>query len=652
MGTVHHYLRSAAPRSTIGGHALAVDARRYLCPEPLDRKVRSLLDRTGTQRVLVVTGRGGVGKSAALREVARRAQGEGHRATLLDARVQDVVRGVEELADGAPGVVLVDEADAIGAAIAALGAAIAALPDGSRVVVAGRVLPGRWLPDTLAPLVDRCRLHPLPPGDADALLSRYDVASPAVRSAITAWAGGLPLALVVGARAWAGREVTVEDGWGASVAGTPPAAFTRDAGEDLWTHLADAALDDLDPELLAVLALTAGVDGPLLDSLFPDRAATMLAELRACTVVEGVAGRLMLHPSLADLLAERLRAEEPARASSTVLRLAAHEHARALGGEGGALGRLAGLVQDPGLRAAIGPAVRAGHYADRWRSGDAAVVRAGLERAHPGAWSVVEPWLGPHARLVRRADGRPVATVASMSLAAAAAVTGAAARLVAPVVAHARAAGPADRVVVSAFQLTFDDLEDPEVTWVRNAAGLAQCGVVNPRHDLVNVIGDCPSEREVLAAWGYVEIAGSAREVDGVPVTSWWADAGEGGMAGLLHAAVVAEQGGPAGTTDERGALLDALESFHRDAALAALPVAPPGERSAAAREVRAWVRSQVERLLGDEPALRDLVVRRYLVEGASHASVMRATYLSRATYFRRLRRARDLLGAGAEGLR
>ncbi|WP_181411143.1 hypothetical protein [Nocardioides humi] len=335
----------------------------------------------------------------------------------------------------------------------------------------------------------------------------------------------------------------------------------------------------------------------------------------------------MLHPSLAGLLAERLWAEEPERAAATVLRVAAHEHARAAAGESGALPRLAALVRDPGLRAGLGPTTLTRHYADRWRAGDADVVRQALERRYPAVWAVVAPWLGEGARVVRRADGRPVAVVAALALEPAGAVGGARARLVAPVVEHARRQGCAERAVLSAVQLTFDDVGEPEVAWLRNAAGLAQCGVGNPRSDHANLVGDLPEERAVLEAYGYAEVPDLRREVDGVPVTTWVADVGPGGLAGLLYAAVVAEQGRPAAPGGDR--LLAALETF-----------------PTAGEQVRAWVRSRVDDVLAAEPALHDLVVRRYLTAGATHESVMRSTYLSRATYFRRLRRVRDLLAA------
>ncbi|WGX96317.1 hypothetical protein [Nocardioides sp. L-11A] len=615
MGIVQ--LRPGRPAPpTLATYAEGLDARRYACPADLAHRLDLLLDPGGTVRVLEVTGRGGVGKSAALREAGRRAERSGHRVVALDARDDRAlgVLGGLDAVDGAGVVLLIDEVDALGPALGGVGAAVARLPEDTRLLVAARTLPARWLPEPVAALAVRARMGGLGARDADALLQRYDVDDPAVRSALAARAGGLPLALVLGARAWA-------------VAGErDAAALTRAAGEDLAAHLADAALDRLDPDLLAVVVLAAGVDGPLLADLFPGRVAELVEALRETSVVEPVGNRLVLHPSLADQLAERLRAEEPDRAAATVLRVAEHEHARAAAGESGALPRLAALVRDPGLRAGLGPTTLSSHYADRWRTTDAPVVRRELEGLRPGLWQVVAPWLGEGARVVRRSDGRAVAVVVALAMEAASGLRGPRSRLVAPVLEHARRQGTSDRAVLSAVQLTFGDADEPEVVWVRNAAGLAQCGIGNPRSDHVNLVGDLPEERAVLEAYGYAEVPELRRDVDGVPVTSWVADVGPGGLAGLLHAAVVAEQGRPDGRPDD---LVAALETF-----------------GVAGAQERAWLRARVDATLAGEPTLHDLVRRRYLTAGATHEAVMRATYLSRATYFRRLRRARELLAA------
>lgn len=658
MGTVHLHQRSASRRPTLASLADDLDEQRYRCPGALAGHLDLLLDDAGSLRILLVTGPGGSGKSAALREVGRRARRAGRPVVVLDTRSPDVTAELEALSEGPATVVLVDEADRLGPGLPRIGEALVSLPGETRVVLAGRDLPRRWLPAGLEPLVGRLRLGPLAPAEAEAVLERSGVDDPDARDLLLAWARGLPLALVVGAQAW--------------LAGGPDddrvaSALLRDSGDDLLWHLAGTALEQLDPDLLALLVIAPGVDTALLERCFPGRAAEIVTALRTTGVVEPAGGRLHLNPALADVLDDRLRVEEPVRVAATVLRVADHEHARAVAGDPGALARLATLVRDPDLRSGLGTAPRGGHHVDRWRAEDAALVRAGVERRYPGAWAVLQHWAGPDLRVVRRNDGTPVAVVTAMPLPAATGVGGARGRLIAPVVAHAlgpdgpggsdgrarSGAGDAQaRTALTAVQLTFDDLDDAVVDQIRNAAGLAQCGIANPRADYANLIGDRAEERAVLEAYGYREVADLARTVEGVRVTTWLADTGPAGLAGLLHGAVLAEQGGAGPDAFEPDAVLTGLDAFHDDAALAGLSLpggaAGAGTVAGAAEGVRAWLRALVADALAGEPALLDLVLRRYLTAGATHEAVLRSTYLSRATYFRRLRRARELLVAAA----
>lgn len=626
MGTLHLHPRSSVEALTISAYAQDLDARRYRCPPTIDRRLDRLLAAEAAVRVLELTGPAGIGKSATLREAARRAQRQGYRVVLVDGNDPGAVAALDDAAGRV--LVVVDEAEQLGAALRGIGERIAELSAQSRVVVAARALPPRWLPDHVAELGERCRMSPLSREDADAVLVAHGVEDPCARADVLAWAGGLPLALVLGARA--------------------PAAPPREIGDDLIEWIAGSELDEIDADLMAVTALAGSVDAGLVAALLPGRdPAEEVARLRRCSFVEPAGSRLRLHPHLAAVVAERLRTAEPARSSALVLRLAAHEHDRAVAGDVEALGRLARLVADPAIRAALGPTVGAAYFADRVRPQDDAVLREGLEEVCPGLWPVARPWLcDQRARVVRRADGTPVAAVVAMPLAEAGRASGAGARLTAPVVEHAAAAGLGDRAVVTALQVTFADAGEPEVAAIRNAAAMAWCGVANPRVDLVNLVGDPAGEREALVAYGYDEVRALARTVAGVPVTTWAADVGEAGLAGLLYGVVATEQGAT-GTEAGGAVLLAALEEFHDDAALAALPVAARDLPAAAAAEhVRAWVRTTVTARLAGEPVLLDQVLRRYVDPDASHESVMRDTYASRATYFRRLRRARELLAA------
>lgn len=647
MGTVRLPARSPSAAPTISAFALGLDAQRYVCPAAVRRRMTQLLDPSGTLVVLSVTGAGGLGKSAALRAAARMAAEAGHTVITIDGRRADAAAALGELAalPGGRTLVVIDEADRFGAGLHALGRAIADLPATTRVILAAHRVPDDWLPDHLDPLAGRLRLAGLGARDAEELLVGYGVTDPDARRAIAQWAAGLPLALVLGAGAW------VESG-----AAGPAFAPPRETEHDLVDRIAGPALAHLDPDLLAVTALAGGVDTRLLGAVLPEHEPVDgLARLQACTFVEAAGARLLLHPRLADAIAARLRAADPVRAEALTLRIAAHLRARAVAGEPPALPWLAGLVRDPALRAGLAPPVSADLYADRVRPGDAAAIRDLLDQWWPGTWPLVEPWLRTDAaHVVRRPDGAPAAVVAALPLARAGELDRACRAAIEPLLAHARAEGLTDRAVITPFQVTLEEAgSDPDLLRIRNAVALQRCGVANPRIDLVVEVTGSAAERAVLAAYGYREIADLRAGTDTARV--WVADVGPGGIAGLLYDAVAIEQGRPElarpGTGED---LLCALESFHCDNVLAGLSMAPPDlpvER--AAERVRVWARDSVSALLAGEPVLYAMVVQRYFAPGATHESVMREQFTSRATYFRRLRRAREILGAGeAAGIR
>jgi hypothetical protein len=127
--------------------------------------------------------------------------------------------------------------------------------------------------------------------------------------------------------------------------------------------------------------------------------------------------------------------------------------------------------------------------------------------------------------------------------------------------------------------------------------------------------------------------------------------AGEADLVGLLFRGIAAEHGISFPEPRTQGELvLAALDDFHDDGVLAALPPAPLGHgQQHAADRVRTWVRRLIMSGLHDQPDLAALLEQRYLEPAATHDQVMRATFLSRATYFRRLRTARDLVAAAAD---
>jgi hypothetical protein len=89
--TVVRSLQHLAPRRASGRVSLAtladsVDERRYVCADQLGRRLDQLLEDGGDSRLLMLSGVGGSGKSAALREAARRGERLGYHVIALDGR--------------------------------------------------------------------------------------------------------------------------------------------------------------------------------------------------------------------------------------------------------------------------------------------------------------------------------------------------------------------------------------------------------------------------------------------------------------------------------------------------------------------------------------------------------------------------------------
>ncbi|WP_183094138.1 hypothetical protein [Nocardioides stalactiti] len=656
MGSLQHLApRRAAAQGDLATLASTVDERRYVCPEQLERRLDQLLGTTGDTRLLLLSGTGGSGKSAALREAARRGTRLGLHVLVLDGRQLAAVgpRLADVFADLPDGdlLVLVDELAELGARAHALGRTLASLPGSTRVVAAAVEQPAGWVPPELAPLVATLRMPPLSSCQSDLLLRRHGVEESCARTAVSTWACGLPLALVLGAAAW------VEHGAAAIEPGGEVLAATA---EDLVGHLSGLALDQLDTELLEVAAVARWVDERLLADVLPERdRRTALDTLSSYAFSERSGNGVTLHPLVAHAVAERVR-RDGVRISDLVLRIASHLRDRASLGDARALHQLAGLSEDPKLRAGMAPDHSATLYGDDLRPSEAAEI-AGWA---PGLAEAVRPWLTPPpasswrtpTQVVRHTDGHVVAAAVALPLNEAAALARAddpRGELIVPLLDYAARHDITDRVVISPFQLMSPTAmdEDPNVMALRNGHTLRRCRVPNPRFDLVNEFGWSEVERAVVADCGYVEIPELRREVRGEEVRTWIADVGPCGLVGLLFRAVASEHGVLLPEPRTQGELvLAALDDFHDDGVLAALPCAPLGhDLRHAGDRVRTWVRRTLLTALHDQPDLADLLEQRYLAPAATHDQVMRATFLSRATYFRRLRTARDLVAATAD---
>jgi len=353
---------------TLRAVADAADAERFTGREAELGAMRDLFDRATTSRILYLHGPGGIGKSALLRAAARIAASEGFEVSSFDGRALpgDLGQLIDRILgdDDGSRVVMIDEADALGATLAPLrDGLLDTLPADSRIVFAGRTPPApEWRDRGSHTILIDLPLTPLDRAAASELLETSGVAAER-RDEIIAWAQGSPLALTVAAAVPSGRP------------GQAEAALE----ERLTSWLAGRAMLDVDPAVLEVAALARVLDARLISAALPGHATRdAMRRLGELPVIQRLGGRLSLHPVLAAAIRARLRATEPQRYRDLVRRIALQLGSRARLGDIDALIELSLFVEDPRLQPTISNRPSPTHYADALRAGEfAEFTRAG-----------------------------------------------------------------------------------------------------------------------------------------------------------------------------------------------------------------------------------------------------------------------------------
>ncbi len=632
---------SRGRRARLGEHLASVDAARFTGRHRLLRWVDGLLAGEGPTRVALVHGPGGIGKSALLREIGRRAMEGGRVVWSLDARALEPVPGDLERAlagaaeqDGA--VVLVDSFErtpALGALLRER--VLPSLAADAVVVVAGREPPSPdWFRDGWEHVCADVPLPPLPPDEARELLASCGVTDGPMVDRLVDWASGSPLAL------------TLAVGDGRSDAPVDLAGV--DLSRMIVRRLAGDELSAIDADVLEVAAVARAVDARLLAAVLPGRPTRAAGEkLRASSVAELVGARVTLHDLVRTALRDDLRRRAPHRYGDLRCRLADHLYARATGGEPRLLSDLIELIDDPNVRWGIGGNAGGTCRVDAWRSEevDDIVAAYAAHKVDPGWWddlaSLVDA--APETGIVARdLDGSPLGFCVAMTAARAPAAAETD-PVVAPLLADARTRG-GDRTMI--FRETFG---------LPGAAGDAAIGVLNLsavlRSGLANV------ERSYIvdsaagsgSSLGFMAAVGAVREprldavVDGRHFVCWVLDHGPGGMLGQVRDVIRAEAGAAAPDADRRRdedlhrAALDAVRAAARPAALARTPF------------TRAEVDDAVAAAFGstgEDLQLRRVVELADLDSEVSHDQAMARLAVSRATYYRYLRQARARVAA------
>lgn len=608
--------------------------------------------RAGTvaTRVVHVHGPGGVGKSALLREVARRAAVDGVRCVRVDGRTIDPsVDGLTAAlapASGGPCVLLVDEVDHLGSLQARLGSLLATtLSSSSVAILAGRTSPERGWSDDLAHVATDRLLGPLSEADARELLARGGGVGADEADELVRWSGGYPLPLTV---ALASR--TAE---GDGTDGTPAGWGTDDLLAVVRERLVGRELDDIDPDVVDVAAVAPAVDSRLLAAVIPGRPTrSALDQLRASSLTELVGGRVMLHPLLRRAARDRLKETDPDRYRTLVLAITDHVHDRSLADGSWSPVDLTDLVEATPVRQAFGPS--ATHFADRPRPED----REGLAQRFDGvgtAW-FERFWRyctdAPHAvPIVRRLDGTPVGF--AVAYAAAAMPAWSAEHIeVGPLLDHLAAVGRAERSLLVHLIKVIEDSPTAEAEAIRvgNLSLARTAGVRNPRW-LYCTVPD--ADADGVRAFGYQPIPELDRHDGERLLVTLVMDNGPGGYAGGMRALIRGEQGAEAddGSRGRGQVVVDALRSYRDDAALSSSSLATDAGPEAVAR-VRAQVRDALAAAFGDSPADRDLLLglrRAYVDDDGGHAVARRELHMSRSAFYRHLQRGREQLARSVD---
>ena len=642
-----------APRSRVRTERLAervaeVDAARFVGREDVLAPIERLLSSHEPGQIVLFHGPAGVGKSALLREIARRARSFGRAVYPIDGRLlppsaEALLAACADSSDDDRPVLLIDSFEQISALAPVLrDQVLPTLPSSAIVVVAGRQRPAAlWFRDGWEHIVRDVALRPLDDDEAAQLLGRHDLDDVSASRA-RAWAKGSPLALQVAAMAASGSAVP----------------GSRELTERFAARVIGDDLDGVDAEVVSVAAIARSVDEQLIAAALPHRPTrAAYTELRMLSVAEPYGSRLALHDLVHDALRDDLRRRDLESYRDLVCRIADHLHDRMLGGELGLLDELTALVEDPFIRAAYSRGRGTSFRAGQPEPGDAEQLAELLGATGTQWWAGAERFFREApttVTVVRRSGGAltgfGIAVTPDNAPRWADNDT-----ILGPLLAIARRDVPEGNAAIWRDCINLlpptDRPDSSEVTALLNYPAALMPEFARTRA----IYGAIPVDDTML--WGLRTAVGATRLPDLVDgeraMGTYVIDNGPGLLVGKVRNVVYAGQGrtpepagsaAPSPATDD-GVLRGALQSFHDPVALAANPLADGTDVAGRAESVRHRVRAAVTKVFGRSEAeqeLRRLFERAYLDPDGGHRRAMAEAHLSRSTYFRRIREATD----------
>lgn len=622
------------------------------------------------ERIVLVHGPGGIGKSTLLREVRRRAAAAGWDVRFLDGRdgVPTSREAREYLAGDAPDsgrrLLLLDTYERL----APLGSflrrdLIPELPGGWRLLIAQRGAPDpEWLRDGWDRVTTTVELDQVSGEEARELLTKAGVAEDPAADALLSWAGGSPLALALGADA-------VRDGgtWNAQRLEDRPAL-----ADLLVRRLTESELDPSHLDIAAVAAVAWRTDAAMLGEVLPGVDGQEAERwLRTRTFAESLGERVTLHELVRTALRAWLRRQQPERERELRRRIGEHLYARACDGRPALMPDLAELIENETIRWGLGGLGDGSLRVDTIRPEEFESLAAGAGQRGASEWWAATTTLlraAPECVIVARDRDDVVVGLCSFTTPERAPSACDEDPILSGWLAHARANLAGEPVIVWRDSLDFTaehGKESSRVPSVLNTTAVLRSGVPNPRWSYL------PIDPENAQAVRFASMMG-ARKLDGLDVIldgrtheCHLLDHGEGGLLAAHRAAIYAESGLRAprlGAADAPPAapitsetVKEALRSLDRPLELARSPLATggtPGERADSVRHLLTVATADAFGAGPQEAILRELITRAYFSGPATHEMVADDLHVSRSTYFRYLRTATDRLATYVLALR
>jgi len=641
--------RTRSASGTLGRRLLDRDRDRFVGRVAELAFLQRCLQDDPPAHVVLVHGPGGIGKSALLRELGRRAEAHGRETCFVEGREFPPMPDALEAAlsssrSSARPLVLIDSYESMTALDGYLRRGLLpSLPAQTVAVIAGRNAPDPgWFSGGWEGVATELRLGPMGHGEAMELLASFGVDEQRAK-AVVEWAAGSPLALTLAA-----QTAMRDSNW------TPDRRQERPTiVHSLIRQLAEDELSGVRLSALAVAAIARVTTVELLRDVLPDIDAEATYErLSAATFTEPLGDGLTMLELVRKALHADLRRREQERERELRRRIVDHLYARAKDGDPLVLIDMAYLIDNPAIKWGFGWEGSGDYRIDDVRPGDAAQVAELLSaRGFADWWPLTRRFFEQapeRVAIARDKNGRLQGYMVSMSVATAPRF----ARddpLVGPWLGHARLTAGLGESVLWHDSVDFTTDRRGRVQAMLGLAGILRSGVSNPRFGYIPVNPANPDALRFASALRAEHLAELDLEIGSRRIECYRIDYGPGGLIAAQRAVVYSELGLAMPTETkprvDPEAVREALRNFRVPLELARSPLATGATPEQRAESVRALLRDAAERAFGDnenEKLLQRVLVRGYLEPASSHEQAAFDLSLSRAAYFRRLRAAAE----------